>query len=113
MSDADPDDLAFAPTRPVSAGPPSDPSSDTKTLGAPPGAGPQDDSAPVPGYEIHEVLGRGGMGIVYKARQTSLNRVVALKIVLSGARAEPVERHRFMVEAEAVAAIRHPNVVNV
>ena len=53
------------------------------------------------------------MGVVYKARQIGLNRSVALKMVLSGDQADPRELVRFLAEAEAVAAVRHPNVVQV
>jgi WD40 repeat protein/serine/threonine protein kinase/tetratricopeptide (TPR) repeat protein len=67
----------------------------------------------VPGYEILGVLGRGGMGVVYKARQTSLNRLVALKMIRSGAHAGSQERARFLVEAEAVARLSHPNIVQI
>src|SRR5262245_42733128 len=69
-------------------------------------------SAP-PGYELLEVLGRGGMGIVYKARQTALQRIVALKLVLTGAHASADERQRFLAEAETVAAINHSGIVGV
>jgi tetratricopeptide (TPR) repeat protein/predicted Ser/Thr protein kinase len=78
----------------------------------PPGAG--DEELPVvPGYEVLEELGRGGMGVVYTARDTRLNRLVALKMILSGAHAGSVERARFRTEAEAVARLQHPNLVQV
>jgi serine/threonine-protein kinase len=67
----------------------------------------------VPGYEVEAVLGRGGMGVVFKARQLNLNRVVAIKMLLAGDYAGPDELARFRREAEAVAALRHPNIVQV
>jgi hypothetical protein len=67
----------------------------------------------VPGYEILGVLGRGGMGVVYQARQVGLNRLVALKMILAGHHAGAEARDRFRAEAEAVARLHHPNVVQV
>jgi serine/threonine-protein kinase len=67
----------------------------------------------VPGYEVQAILGRGGMGVVYKARQSRLNRIVALKMMLAGAYAGPHERARFQREAEAVASLHHCNIVQI
>ena len=72
----------------------------------------QEDAFPsIPGYEVEAILGRGGMGVVYKARHLRLNRTVAIKTLLGGGSAGPHERERFQREAEAVAALRHPNIV--
>jgi formylglycine-generating enzyme required for sulfatase activity/tRNA A-37 threonylcarbamoyl transferase component Bud32 len=67
----------------------------------------------IPGYEILGELGRGGMGVVYKARHLRLNRVVALKMVLSGGHATAEECRRFLTEAEVIAAVKHPGIVQV
>jgi tetratricopeptide (TPR) repeat protein len=67
----------------------------------------------VPGYQVLGVLGRGGMGVVYKALHLSLGRVVALKMILAGPSAAAGERARFRREAEAPARLQHPNVVQV
>jgi serine/threonine-protein kinase len=85
------------------------------------GAGNQRDATPlpsdrlpqVPGYHVEGLLGYGGMGIVYLARHLKLNRPVALKMLRAGAYAGQQDLARFIREAEAVAALRHPNIVQV
>jgi serine/threonine-protein kinase len=67
----------------------------------------------IEGYVVESVLGSGGMGVVYRARQQKLSRDVALKMLLSGPCAGPLELARFRREAEAVAILRHCNIVQV
>jgi WD40 repeat protein/serine/threonine protein kinase len=67
----------------------------------------------VAGYDVMGVLGRGGMGVVYKARHVRLNRLVALKVVLAGAHAGPDRLARFHVEATTAARLQHPHIVQI
>jgi tetratricopeptide (TPR) repeat protein len=76
-------------------------------------SGPACETPVVPGYEILGQLGRGGMGVVYRARQLHLNREVALKMIAAGAYADPAARDRFRAEAQAQAHLQHPHVVQI
>jgi tetratricopeptide (TPR) repeat protein len=67
----------------------------------------------IPGYELLEKLGEGGMGVVFLARQLGLNRLVAVKMIRGGSHARPDHFSRFRVEAEAVALLRHPNIIQI
>ncbi len=80
--------------------------------------GPPDSDTPrdwpaIPGYELLRKLGEGGMGVVYLARQTGLNRFVAVKMIRGGVQARPEHFSRFRIEAEAVARLRHANIVQI
>jgi serine/threonine protein kinase len=78
------------------------------------GDSPALEAAPnIPGYEILGVLGRGGMGVVYKAREIALDRLVALKVVTAGRFASDEQIARFQSEARAEARLQHPNIVQV
>ncbi len=82
--------------------------------GSPPTMPPEELPLPqVPGYEVESVLGHGGMGVVFRARHLRLGRRVALKMTLAGAYAGMHERERFRREAEAIASLRHANIVQI
>jgi serine/threonine protein kinase/WD40 repeat protein/Tfp pilus assembly protein PilF len=67
----------------------------------------------IPGYELLHELGRGGMSLVYKARQAHPGRLVALKMILAGGHVDAERRARFLAEADALARLQHPNIVQI
>jgi WD40 repeat protein len=106
----------FLSAEPASVGQEADPANPAARLASCPTA--INLSAPaaapeVPGYAIVKELGRGGMGVVYLARQVALGRLVALKVVRDGAHADADERQRFLAEAAALAALQHPHIVQI
>lgn len=94
------------------------PSSDRSRLGSATSMPPTVGAARAPvrrfgNYDLVDTIAKGGMGIVYKARHVKLNRIVALKMILSGRFADDVEVQRFYTEAESAARLRHPNIVGI
>jgi eukaryotic-like serine/threonine-protein kinase len=108
VEDATGPDLGATGSYQAASGPPLPPMSGP-TSASPAGAG----AEALPGHEVLGVLGRGGMGIVYKARHLRLKRLVAVKMILAGEHAGPEHLARFRTEAEVFARLQHPNIVQI
>jgi serine/threonine protein kinase len=112
-----PDETSDSPTPGPSDAPPGGIDSDGSTVDAHGVTGPGGPGAdgpevpPVPGYEILDRLGRGGTGVVYRARDVAMGRDVALKMLRTGPRASRAELTRFRREVQALAGLDHPNIV--
>lgn len=105
----DPENSPYAPTI---IGDTAKPESDPTDAGNP-ANGKSPSAQRVAGYEVLGVLGRGGMGVVYRARQVGLNRLVALKMILHGKHVGAEILNRFQAEAKAVAQLQHPNITQI
>jgi WD40 repeat protein len=93
--------------------PPQPPDVEQQPTTPPIPVGASGENAAPPGYEVLGEMGRGGMSVVYRARQLALGREVALKMILSGRHAGADARARFLFEAEAIARVKHPGIVQV